>query len=60
MNSSINFSKKTRSKKKLNLLLFIIQECNLRLNHLKKLSNPLSEVSCHYFIGRKGRIKNSA
>ena len=58
MNSSINYSKKTRSKKKIKFVIIHYTGMQSEIESLKKLSNPLSEVSCHYFIGRKGRIKN--
>ena len=53
---SPNFSKKTEKKKDIKFVIFIIQECNLKLNHLERLKNLKSKVSCHYLINRKGFI----
>ena len=53
---SVNFSKKTRSLKKIKFLIIHytgMQSTRVSMNRLK---DPRSKVSCHYFIGRNGDV----
>lgn len=53
---SINFSKKKRSKNQIKFLVFHYTGMQSEIESLKKLCNPKSKVSCHYFIGFSGKI----
>ena len=55
-NKSLNYSKKTRRKKNIRFLILHytgMQSARVSLNRLK---NPKFKVSCHYFIGRNGKV----
>ena len=56
MNSLINYSIHTRSKKKIKFVIIHYTGMQSEIESLQKLSNPKSKVSCHYFIDRKGKI----
>ena len=57
MNSLTNYSIHPRSKKKIKFIIIHYTGMQSEIESLQKLSNPKSKVSCHYFIGRKGKIK---
>ena len=56
VNKSLNFSKKTRSLKDIKYLIIHYTGMQSERVSLKRLKNPSSKVSCHYFIKRDGNI----
>lgn len=56
VNKSLNFSKKTRSLKDIKYLIIHYTGMQSARASLKRLKNPSSKVSCHYFIKRDGNI----
>ena len=56
MNSLKNYSFHPRSKKKIQFIIIHYTGMQSEIESLQKLSNAKSKVSCHYFIGRKGKI----
>ena len=56
VNKSPNFSKKTRSLKDIKYLIVHYTGMQSERVSLKRLKNPNSKVSCHYFIKRDGNI----
>ena len=56
MNSLKNYSIHPRSKKKIQFIIIHYTGMQSEIESLQKLSNVKSKVSCHYFIGRKGKI----
>ena len=56
MNSLKNYSIHPRSKKKIQFIIIHYTGMQSEIESLQKLSNAKSKVSCHYFIGRKGKI----
>ena len=53
---SPNHSKKTRKYKDIKLIVIHYTGMQSRIESIKKLLNPIHEVSCHYLIDRKGQI----
>ena len=53
---SVNFSKKVRKNKDINLIVIHYTGMQSRIESIKRLLNPKYEVSCHYLIDRKGEI----
>ena len=53
---SPNFNKNKRSKKQVKLIVFHYTGMQSKVAAIKKLCNPQSKVSCHYFIDRIGNI----
>ena len=53
---SPNFDKKKRSKKQIKLVVFHYTGMQSKVAAIKKLCNPKSKVSCHYFIDEAGSI----
>ena len=56
MNSLKNYSIHPRSKKKIQFIIIHYTGMQSEIESLQKLSSVKSKVSCHYFIGRKGKI----
>ena len=56
MNYLKNYSIHPRSKKKIQFIIIHYTGMQSEIESLQKLSNAKSKVSCHYFIGRKGKI----
>ena len=56
MNSLKNYSIHPRSKKKIQFIIIHYTGMQSEIESLQKLSSAKSKVSCHYFIGRKGKI----
>ena len=56
VNKSLNFSKKTRSLKDIKYLIIHYTGMQSARVSMKRLKNPKSKVSCHYFIDRNGDI----
>ena len=56
VNKSVNFSKKTRSLKNIQYLIIHYTGMQSARVSMKRLKNPSSKVSCHYFIDRNGDI----
>ena len=56
MNSLKNYSIHPRSQKKIQFIIIHYTGMQSEIESLQKLSNAKSKVSCHYFIGRKGKI----
>ena len=53
---SVNFSKKVRKNKDINLIVIHYTGMQSKIESIKRLLNPKYEVSCHYLIDRKGEI----
>ncbi len=53
---SSNYDKKPRKLSKIRFLIIHYTGMQSERVSLKKLTNPKSKVSCHYFINRKGKI----
>ena len=53
---SLNFDKKKRLKKQIKLIVFHYTGMQSKVEAIKKLCNPESKVSCHYFIDGIGNI----
>ena len=53
---SPNFSKKTRKRRDIKLLVIHYTGMQSKIESIKRLLNPKSKVSCHYLIDRKGQI----
>ena len=53
---SPNFNNKKRTNKTIKLLVFHYTGMQSERESLKRLSNPKSNVSCHYLINRRGKI----
>ena len=53
---SPNFTKKTRSIRKIRFLIIHYTGMQSKRVSISRLSNPNSKVSCHYLIDRKGEI----
>jgi len=53
---SPNFDTKKRKKKAIKFLIFHYTGMKSELAAIKKLTSPLSKVSCHYFIKSNGKI----
>ena len=53
---SPNFDKKKRLKRQIKLIVFHYTGMQSKVEALKKLYNPKSKVSCHYFIDEIGNI----
>ncbi len=56
VNKSSNFSNKTRPKKNIRFLIIHYTGMQSARVSLKRLRDPKSKVSCHYFIDRNGAI----
>ena len=56
VNKSVNFSKKTRSSRDIKYLIIHYTGMQSARVSMRKLKNPKSKVSCHYFIDRNGDI----
>ena len=56
VNKSVNFSKKTRSLRDIQYLIIHYTGMQSARVSMKRLKNPKSKVSCHYFINRNGEI----
>ena len=56
VNKSSNFTTKTRSYKKIQFLIVHYTGMQSGRVSMKKLKDPKSKVSCHYFIERGGKI----
>ena len=56
INLSPNFSIKSRSIKDIKYVIFHYTGMQSEIEAFKKLKDPKSKVSCHYFINRKGEI----
>ena len=56
VNKSLNFSKKARSLKNIRFLIIHYTGMQSTRVSLKRLKNPKSKVSCHYFLDRNGNI----
>ena len=56
VNKSVNFSKKTRSIRDIQYLIIHYTGMQSARVSMKRLKNPKSKVSCHYFIDRNGDI----
>ena len=54
-NKSLNYSKKTRLKTNIRFLILHYTGMQSARVSLKRLKNPKSKVSCHYFIERNGK-----
>ena len=54
--SSLNFDKNKRLKKQIKLIVFHYTGMQSKVEALKKLFNPKSKVSCHYFIDEIGNV----
>ncbi len=57
VNKSSNFSKKTRSKRNIRFLVIHYTGMQSARVSIKRLKNPRSKVSCHYFIMRSGIVQ---
>ncbi len=55
-NYSINHSRKMRSKKKIKFVIIHFTGMQSEIESIKRLKNPKANVSCHYFINRKGNV----
>ena len=53
---SLNYDKKTRPKSQIKLIVFHYTGMQSKVEALKKLCDPKSKVSCHYFIDEIGNI----
>ena len=53
---SVNFSKKVRKNKDINLIVVHYTGMQSKIESIKRLSSPKHKVSCHYLIDRKGEI----
>ena len=53
---SLNFSKKTRHKKKIEFVIIHYTGMQSEIESIKKLKDTNSAVSCHYLINRRGKI----
>jgi N-acetylmuramoyl-L-alanine amidase len=53
---SVNFSKKVRKNKDINLIVVHYTGMQSKIESIKRLSSPKHKVSCHYLIDRKGQI----
>ena len=53
---SPNFSRKSRKNKDIKALVIHYTGMQSEIASIKRLTNPLCKVSCHYLINRKGRI----
>ena len=55
-NLSPNYSKKTRQKKDIKLVIIHFTGMQSEIESIKRLKNPMYKVSCHYLINRGGKI----
>ena len=55
-NLSPNYSKKTRQKKDIKLVIIHYTGMQSEIESIKRLLNPIHKVSCHYLINREGKI----
>ena len=55
-NFSPNYSKKTRSKNKINFVIIHYTGMQSEIESIKRLKDPRYKVSCHYLINKKGAI----
>ena len=55
-NYSPNYTKKTRSKINIKFVIIHYTGMQSEIESIKRLKNPVSKVSCHYLINRKGVI----
>ena len=55
-NYSPNFSKKQRSKKDIKYVIIHYTGMQSEIESIKRLKNPVSKVSCHYLVNRKGKV----
>ena len=53
---SPNYSKKPRLRKEISLVIIHYTGMQSEIESLNRLKNPLSKVSCHYFINRRGEV----
>ena len=53
---SVNFSKKIRKNKDINLIVIHYTGMQSKIESIKRLLDPKYKVSCHYLIDRKGEI----
>ena len=53
---SVNFSKKVRKNKDINLIVIHYTGMQSKIESIKRLLDPKYKVSCHYLIDRKGEI----
>ena len=53
---SPNYSKRLRKNSEINLLVIHYTGMQSKIESIKRLSDPLHKVSCHYLIDRKGEI----
>ena len=56
INFSPNFSKKPRKKTDIKFVILHYTGMQSEIESIKRLVNPKSKVSCHYFINKKGKI----
>ena len=56
VNKSSNFTTKTRSNKKIQYLIVHYTGMQSERVSIRRLKDPKSRVSCHYFIARSGEI----
>jgi len=54
---SSNFDKKPRNLKKIKYIVIHYTGMQSEVEAIKRLTNPKSKVSCHYFINKKGKVK---
>ena len=53
---SPNFSKKNRSNSKIKFIIIHYTGMQSEIESIKRLKNPVSKVSCHYLVNRKGKV----
>ena len=53
---SFNFSKKSRKKADIKFLIIHYTGMQSMIASVKRLTNPIHKVSCHYLIDRNGKI----
>lgn len=56
IDKSPNFSRSKRANKNVKFVIIHYTGMQSEIESLKRLKNPKSKVSCHYFINRKGKI----
>ena len=53
---SPNYSKKLRKKREIEFVIFHYTGMQSEIASIKRLTDPRSKVSCHYLIGRTGKV----
>ena len=56
LNLSPNYSKKPRLKKEIKFVIIHYTGMQSEIESINRLKSPNYNVSCHYFINRKGKI----